>query len=337
MQVRVLSRAWLLEGRRMLVRRTGLLNRRPPGLAGSIPAPSVAPVAELADAAASKAAAHDGHVGSIPSGCTSMDAEAERWRQRTANPRVAGSNPVGISDWSGGRAWLIAPVLKTGGRKARGFESHPLRCSPQTQSGNDETTMNTLVLAPSFSPIVEIPVRRAVRLVLEGKAQSLKDHPTRVFRNPTGRVRIPAPLVVVLESMADFAGVVFGHASWSRVNVYLRDNFTCQYCGRHQKDLVRGSGEVMLRYGSVKVRVAVSNEHLTVDHVTPQSQGGKNEFRNTVAACSTCNGRKDDRRPAEAGMYLRRKPRDVTRAEMFLARLSDEARSAVEDLYAEPL
>ncbi|HUT57418.1 MAG TPA: HNH endonuclease [Phycisphaerae bacterium] len=198
--------------------------------------------------------------------------------------------------------------------------------------------MKTLVLAPSFAPIEEIPVERAVVLVLQGRAQSLKDHPTRVFRNATGRVRIPAPLVIVLDALADFAGVVFGRASWTRAGVYLRDGYTCQYCGRHDRDLVHGAGrrDVTLRYGSQTVGLVVSGEFLTIDHVTPQSAGGRNEYENTVTACSTCNGRKDNRTPAQAQMYLRRKPRALTRAELFVARLSDEARDVVDAIFMRP-
>ena len=197
--------------------------------------------------------------------------------------------------------------------------------------------MKTLVLAPSFAPIEEIPVERAVILVLEGKAQSLKDHPTRVFRNATGRVRVPAPLVIVLEALVDFAGVVFGRASWTRGGVYLRDGYACQYCGRHERELVtNGMRTVALRYGSHTINLVVRDEFLTIDHVTPQSIGGRNEYENTVTACSTCNGRKDNRTPAQAQMYLRRKPRALTRAELFVARLSDEARDVVDAIFMRP-
>lgn len=198
--------------------------------------------------------------------------------------------------------------------------------------------MKTLVLAPSFAPIEEIPIERAIVLLLEGKAQSLHDHPTRVFRNADGRIRIPAPLVIVLDALVDFAGVVFGRAAWSRANVYLRDDFSCQYCGRHSTELVRGDvpREIVVRYGSESVRLLASRESMTIDHVTPQSQGGKDVYSNTVAACSTCNGRKDNRTPAQAKMYLRRKPRDLTRADVFLMKISEETRALLDAVYSVP-
>lgn len=199
--------------------------------------------------------------------------------------------------------------------------------------------MKTLVLAPSYAPTEPVPVERAIVLLLEGKAQSLMDHPERVFRNATGRVRVPAPLVIVLRALADSAKVIYGEATWTRANVYARDDWTCQYCGRHERDLVRSprAREVEVRYGSETVGLRVASEFLTVDHVTPLSRGGRNEFSNTVAACSSCNNRKDDRTPAEARMYLRRKPRSMTRADAFLARLDDEARALVAELFDSPV
>ncbi|MGD9541902.1 MAG: HNH endonuclease, partial [Methylocystis sp.] len=61
-----------------------------------------------------------------------------------------------------------------------------------------------------------------------------------------------------------------------RFNVFLRDRFTCQYCGEH--------------------------DELTFDHVIPRSKGGATTWENVVAACSPCNLRKGDRLPHEAHM-----------------------------------
>ena len=73
-----------------------------------------------------------------------------------------------------------------------------------------------------------------------------------------------------------------------RVNIvsfydFLRDRFTCQYCGER--------------------------EELTFDHVIPRSKGGQTTWENVVAACSPCNLRKRDRLPHEAGMPLQKTPR----------------------------
>ena len=73
---------------------------------------------------------------------------------------------------------------------------------------------------------------------------------------------------------------------FSRVNIYTRDNFKCQYCGR--------------RFVS---------EDLTFDHIIPRSRGGKTVWENIVSCCVSCNKHKGDRTPFEAGMHLVRPPK----------------------------
>ena len=74
--------------------------------------------------------------------------------------------------------------------------------------------------------------------------------------------------------------------AFTRFNVFLRDRFTCQYCG--------------------------SREDLTFDHVVPRSKGGVTSWENVVAACSSCNLRKADMMPAKAHMYPACKPYQPT-------------------------
>jgi 5-methylcytosine-specific restriction endonuclease McrA len=72
---------------------------------------------------------------------------------------------------------------------------------------------------------------------------------------------------------------------FSRVNIYARDRFVCQYDGR--------------RYPT---------EDLTFDHVLPRSRGGRTSWENIVTCCVDCNTRKGNRTPQEAGMRLRALP-----------------------------
>ena len=69
----------------------------------------------------------------------------------------------------------------------------------------------------------------------------------------------------------------------SKKEVFLRDRFTCQYCGKKAQDL-------------------------TLDHVVPRRQHGSHTWENVVAACNRCNLRKAGRTPAEANMLLKRNP-----------------------------
>lgn len=74
-----------------------------------------------------------------------------------------------------------------------------------------------------------------------------------------------------------------------RSNVFARDQFQCQYCGRD-----------------------LSQKEATLDHVVPRSQGGKTSWENIVCCCSGCNRRKGGRTPKEARMPLRKKPERPT-------------------------
>ena len=80
-------------------------------------------------------------------------------------------------------------------------------------------------------------------------------------------------------------------APFTRFNLYLRDDFCCQYCG----------SEGMIRNFRDGVK-------LTLDHVFPKSRGGHLNWLNTVAACADCNVKKSNKTPEEARMALKRKP-----------------------------
>jgi 5-methylcytosine-specific restriction endonuclease McrA len=76
---------------------------------------------------------------------------------------------------------------------------------------------------------------------------------------------------------------------FSRLNIYARDGFTCQYCA-----------------------VRFPTEDLTFDHVLPRSCGGRTTWENIVTSCIRCNSAKGARTPEAAGMKLRRRPRRPT-------------------------
>ena len=70
----------------------------------------------------------------------------------------------------------------------------------------------------------------------------------------------------------------------SRREIFLRDKWTCQYCG-------------------------VETHDLTVDHVMPRTRGGAYSWENLVSACKPCNHRKGPKTPEEARLKLRSIPR----------------------------
>jgi 5-methylcytosine-specific restriction endonuclease McrA len=101
-----------------------------------------------------------------------------------------------------------------------------------------------------------------------------------VVRTVSFRVRVPKVILLVF-----FDKLPSKEVKLTRYNVFQRDNFTCQYCGR--------------RFGK---------EFLNLDHVIPKERGGQTTWENLVCSCVECNSRKGNRTPKEAGMRLLRRP-----------------------------
>lgn len=145
--------------------------------------------------------------------------------------------------------------------------------------------MGCLALNASFEPLTIVPARRAVRLVLDGKAEILEEDAGRRFRSE--RRVVPCPAVIRL--------VRYVHVPYrfrrqvTNTFLFARDDYSCQYCGKHKHEL-RG------------------REFLTRDHIQPISRGGENSWENVVTSCSSCNNRKGGRLPEEAGLRLRTDP-----------------------------
>ena len=103
----------------------------------------------------------------------------------------------------------------------------------------------------------------------------------------------PAPLVIRIP-------VLMRHwqsSAPTRRAVFIRDNFTCAYCGKIVKD-----------------------SEVTVDHIVPKSRGGKWEWTNLVTCCSECNQKKGSKTPEEAGMVLLYKPKKPSGFQIALNR-----------------
>lgn len=136
--------------------------------------------------------------------------------------------------------------------------------------------VRALVLNASYEPLSVVPTRRAVVLVMRGRAVSVVEREEIWFSE---RDAVVVPSVVKLTS---FVKVPYRHSvPVTRRAVFGRDGHTCQYCG--------GQAE-------------------SIDHVLPRSRGGEHAWDNVVACCRGCNMRKGDRLPSEAGLVLRTKP-----------------------------
>jgi 5-methylcytosine-specific restriction endonuclease McrA len=142
-----------------------------------------------------------------------------------------------------------------------------------------------LALNASFEPLTLVPARRAIRLVLDQKAEVLEVDEAKRFRSE--RDILPFPTVIRLVRYVQVPRRL--RRQVTNTFLFARDDYSCQYCGRHRRDL-RG------------------RQFLTRDHLVPISQGGNNDWENVVTACSPCNNRKGNRTPAQAGMLLRSVP-----------------------------
>ena len=145
--------------------------------------------------------------------------------------------------------------------------------------------MRCLALNASFEPLTMVPVRRALRLVIDGKAEIVEADGGRIARSE--RLAVPRPAVIRL--------VKFVHVprrfrrQVTNTFLFARDGYRCQFCARPQLQL--------------KPR-----ECLTRDHLVPLSRGGTNAWTNVVTACSSCNARKGNHLPEELGMHPVRPP-----------------------------
>lgn len=140
---------------------------------------------------------------------------------------------------------------------------------------------NVLVLSAGFEPIRVVNWKKAMQLLFQGKVEVLEEYDHEI-RTVTLTFRLPAVMRLInyipyirRKSLVRF----------SRANIFLRDQFICQYCG-HKKQ----------------------RHELTLDHVIPAVQGGRKSWENIVTACIGCNQKKGGRTPVEASLKLIGKP-----------------------------
>ena len=157
---------------------------------------------------------------------------------------------------------------------------------------------SVLVLNRSWLAIHVCDVKRALTLLALDLARVVtEEYETHDFQSwrelsqyarenylSTPRFKLLIPEVIVLTR---YNAVPPRRVKFSRRNIFERDRFACQYCDR-----------------------APARSELSVDHVVPKSRGGSTTWTNVVLACTECNARKRDHLLQEAGMSLRRQPRE---------------------------
>lgn len=140
--------------------------------------------------------------------------------------------------------------------------------------------MQVLVLSTTYQPLYTVGVEKAITMLYQGRAVSVRDTED-VVRSPSTEIRVPYAIRLLVRVVARYT---LESMKPSRQALFRRDRQVCQYCGRKGGDL-------------------------TVDHVMPRSRGGEDSWENLVAACLRCNNRKGDRTPEEARMPLLKAPR----------------------------
>ncbi|HEX68310.1 MAG TPA: HNH endonuclease [bacterium] len=159
-----------------------------------------------------------------------------------------------------------------------------------------------LVLNRYWQVVNVSTVRRALCLLFVGSAQAVwvdkgnfqtfnfeewvkfsLEHSDGEERIGTVKWKLLIPRIIILSHYDGFPSLSI---KLTKKNVYKRDNYTCQYCGK--------------RYPP---------EYLNIDHVIPRHRGGKTTWDNVVCSCIWCNLKKGGKTLEEAGMKLLKEPR----------------------------
>lgn len=143
---------------------------------------------------------------------------------------------------------------------------------------------HALVLNADYRPLSYFPLsvwswQNAIKAVFMERVNIVSEYDRKVH---SATFAMAVPSVVSLKSYIQPTK----YPAFTRFNVFLRDHFSCQYCG--------------------------DGSDLTFDHVVPRSRGGKTAWDNVVAACSPCNLKKGGRLPKEAHMVPRTQPYQPT-------------------------
>lgn len=140
-----------------------------------------------------------------------------------------------------------------------------------------------LVLNADFRPLSYFPLslwpwQDAVKAVFMSRVNVVSEYDHAVH-SPSLKFQLPSVI-----SLQDYVSVD-RQPAFTRFNVFLRDAFSCQYCGDY-----------------------FFSEALTFDHVIPRSRGGQSLWDNVVTACASCNLKKGNQLLKEVGMGLSRNP-----------------------------
>ncbi|GFG95122.1 HNH endonuclease [Mycobacterium timonense] len=176
----------------------------------------------------------------------------------------------------------VAAAGLTGPTTASSLHSVEIHPPARPEGASIWSRRRVLLLNSTYEPLTALPMRRAIVMVICGKADVVHHDPAGpVIHSATSSIVVPS--VIQLRS---YVRVPYrARVPMTRAALMHRDRFCCAYCGAKAD---------------------------TVDHVVPRSRGGDHSWENCVACCSTCNHRKGDKLLGELGWALRRAPMPPT-------------------------
>ncbi|HOV89937.1 MAG TPA: HNH endonuclease [Syntrophorhabdaceae bacterium] len=150
----------------------------------------------------------------------------------------------------------------------------------------------TLLLNTTFEPLGIVSWKKAITLVYLGKVEVIEEY-DREIKGINIKIRLPAVIRLLRFIRNGNTNIKF-----SRKNIFLRDNYTCQYCGKRFEP-----------------------KDLTCDHIIPKSRGGITEWSNIVTSCIKCNLKKGDKLPEEINMQPKKRPSRPNSMYIFMLHL----------------
>ncbi|MGQ9819988.1 MAG: HNH endonuclease [Candidatus Kapaibacteriales bacterium] len=159
------------------------------------------------------------------------------------------------------------------------FTDFEVEIEKKRQQSPNVLNFKVLVLNQSYEPISVCTVRKAILLLLKTKAELVSKNDGNVISSVNKKIPIPSII-----RLSKYIYIPKKKIELSRKNILRRDGYQCQYCGVH-------------------------STYLTVDHIIPKSRGGADSWDNLVTACISCNNKKGNQTPEEAGLKLIRPPR----------------------------
>ncbi|WP_310497281.1 HNH endonuclease [Sandarakinorhabdus sp.] len=156
------------------------------------------------------------------------------------------------------------------------YHANILDAARQSPESCPALVLNADYTPLSYYPLSIWPWQTAIKAAFLERVDIIAEY-DREIRSPSFAMKLPS--VIALRQYVRPAS----HPAFTRFNLFLRDRFTCQYCGH-------------------------TGGELTFDHVIPRAYGGRTTWENVITACAPCNLKKGGRTPAEAHMGMRQRP-----------------------------